>query len=278
MMMFLRHDESQEEDKDLKICSQPILQQFCCQVGWLCAYRYCTNSCMWCGRANAATIISWFHYVAGVLVLECPLRDPLVPIDSPCAHLAFARVDGIHHVFFKLWDIHILSNTSCKHGRQPFTRIYGMYRRIKFPRLQAGVEYFDMVYQFLRNPRCTILIIVLQQLKSIIADQAFICTLKWSNADVGVIFVTPLQVFMWEMTHWPCGLPHLARRSVFSWYVGTHKNVLSWSVGVKTGVNICNWVWGDSNTGNLGGIWGKFGRPVIAAIYIFAIDIYLHVS
>ena len=111
----------------------------------------------------------------------------MVPVDVPCVHLSFALIDGICHVFFKLRGICVLSNTSCKHVRHPFPHISGMNLHVQFPQLQARVEYFDLVCQFWSNPRCTILILVLWQLKIHIADLALISTFKPSNTDVRVI-------------------------------------------------------------------------------------------
>ena len=161
MMRLLRHYGFKEEDRYLKLCSHPRLQHFLYQGRRFCACRYWALSCLWCGRANVSTMISWFHHVVEVIVLKCPLQDTLVPIDVPHVHLAFALVDGICHVFVKLRAIGVPSNTSCKHGRNNFPWISVMCRHVQFSRLQARVEYFYLVCQFRRNPQCTILLMVL---------------------------------------------------------------------------------------------------------------------
>ena len=111
------------------------------------------------------------------------------------------------HVFVKLRAIRVPSNTSCKHVRHPFPHIDGMHHHVKFPQVQAWMESFDMVCHFLSNLSCTILILVLLQLKSRVLNQALIRTLKWSNVDVCVIFVTPLRVFGCKPTNCPHGPP-----------------------------------------------------------------------
>ena len=123
-------------------------------------------------------MIAWFYHVAEILVLKCPIRDLLVPVDVPCGNIAFARSDRIIHVVVKLRYIHVSSSTSCKHGRHPFTQITGMCRNVQLPWLQSQVECFYVVYQFWINPRRTILLVFLRKITSHIADQALICTVK----------------------------------------------------------------------------------------------------
>ena len=86
------------------------------------------------------------------------------------------------------------------------------------------------------------------------------------NKDVHVIFITPLRFFGCKTTHCPHGPPPLDWRRAFSWCVGTHQTVVSWSVGVILDVNICTWGWGGGgkNTRNLGGtgvIWKTCCHP-----------------
>ena len=242
-MMFLRHDEFQEEEKYLKICSHPKLQHFFCQERGIFACRYCSSLCLWCRCKNLDTIIALFHHVVEVLSLECPLQYLLVPVDMPWGYLDFECVDGIRHVVVKLRAIIMPYNTSCKHGRHTFTHIYGMRCRVKFPWPQARVESFDVVCKFLSNPQWNILLLVILQIKICIVDQALICTFKRRNIYVRVISVIPLHLFRCKPTHWPHRLPHLTWRSVFSWCVGTHQTVVPWIIGVSMDVDICTWGW-----------------------------------
>ena len=108
-----------------------------CQGQGLCAWGYCAPSCLLCGCANESTIITWFHHVAKVLVIECPLQDTLVPVDVPCGHISFARVDWICRVVVKLQAICVPSNTSCKHKRNTFPLISRMCCHVQFYRLQT---------------------------------------------------------------------------------------------------------------------------------------------
>ena len=48
-------------------------------------------------------MIEWLYHVAEIIVLKCPLQDPLIPVEIPCIHLAFALVYGICYVAVKLW-------------------------------------------------------------------------------------------------------------------------------------------------------------------------------
>ena len=151
-----------------------------------------------------------------------------------------------------------------------------MRHHAKFTQFQDRVEYFDAVCQFLSIPRCTIILLVLWQLKRCVEYQSLIWTSKHSNTYMLLIFVTPLWVFRCEAKNCTREPPHLDWRSGFSWCVGTHQAIVPWRVGVRLDVDICTWGWGGASNTDIflgqGLIWKTCRRTCCYCSH----PIYLH--